>query len=1073
MNKFYKDFLKSNGIIAMVFSFLLFSFTAFGQNAVHGVVKNSQGEFLQGVSVSIKNSSAGTSTDEQGKYTLNAPNLQGRLRFTFTGFKTNEVAIAGRTSVDIMLETDVSKLDEVVVIGYGKQSRELITTSVAKLDTKVLENVPYANATSALQGTIPGLRVQSTSGQPGAAPRVILRGGTSINNPDGATPLYIIDGITRTNMNDISADDIESLQVLKDAAATSIYGSRGSNGVIIVSTKSGKAGRTRISYSYDVTSSNIGKTIEYANAKDYLEQSRLSIVATAKKDPSKLARLTLASATGTGNDLTKNTGYTTMYLTPANQYKLNEGWQSIPDPVDPTRILIFKETNYQDLIYRNAISNNHYLSASGGTEKATFNIGAGYLTSEGIAIATNYRRITLNFNSTLQVTKNLDVTGRLLYSNNKNQAVASLANTFFRVASTPGTTKFQFEDGTMAPGQNFSIGNPYYHFIGPFAPQGDNSLDNLTMAIASHWNILPGLTFDPQISLYKVTGDSYSFQPTSLRNGIGAPSTTRAASSSYSKLTQYEATGVLTYIKSFSRVHNLEAKAGGSYFGRENYSLSASGQGASTDLIPTLNASATPTNVGGSKSNLVIEGLFGRINYDFKAKYLISLNVRYDGSSNLGSENKFGFFPGISAGWNLHQENFWKMFPKDLITLKLRGSYGVNGNISGLTDFQPQGSYDVNNQYAGNAAVVGSIIPNPDLQWEESKTTDVGFDLGLFERRVHVLFDYYDKVTDNLLTTVSLPSSSGYVNTLTNLGSLGSKGMELELNVQALPGSSPLQWNLSFNAAHVKTQILKLPSNGIEYNRVGGVLLYDPNTKGYRYFGGLQEGGRIGDLFNYRQLGVYATDEEAVKAPLDVLVPIDIGNPANGRKKYGGDVNFQDTDGNGTIDSRDQVFMGNIYPTWTGGFSNYLTYKNIGLLARFDFTTGHTIYNYPRVFADGQLQGDALPTQEFLDNSWKKQGDITNTPRYLWQNQQQNTGRSSMYYEKGDFLCLREITLSYSVPADIFRRIKISNLRVNLTGNNLRYFTKFKGLNPEEGSAQDNGHYPIPRNFILGVNIAL
>jgi hypothetical protein len=232
------------------------------------------------------------------------------------------------------------------------------------------------------------------------------------------------------------------------------------------------------------------------------------------------------------------------------------------------------------------------------------------------------------------------------------------------------------------------------------------------------------------------------------------------------------------------------------------------------------------------------------------------------------------------------------------------------------------------------------------------------------------------------------------------------------------------------------------------------------------------EGSRIGDMYAYKQIGIYATDEEAAKAPVDMSVPVDQVVPANGRKKYGGDVNFADLDGNGIIDGRDQVYMGNIFPTWTGGFANYFTYKGLNIAIRTDFTVGHTIYNYAKVVADGQLQGDLMPTKDYIDKSWKKQGDITNTPRYLWQNSQGNITRNSIYYEKGDFLALREVTIGYNLPAALLRKINVSNVRANVTGSNLHYFTNYSGVNPEDGGS-DNGRYPNPRSVTLSLNISL
>lgn len=1055
---------KCNLLITAAFSFFVV-LDAFAQTQITGKVTTGEGQPLPGVSVLVKGFLTGASTGEDGTYTIEIPKGGTVLEFRLIGFRTSEITIGDRTTIDVTLGEDASKLEEVVVVGYGKQSRELLTTAVAKLDNEVLENIPYNNAASALQGTIPGLRVQTTSGMPGNAPRVILRGGTSINSPNSASPLYIIDGIIRSNMNEIFADDIESVQVLKDAASTAIYGARGSNGVVIVTTKSGKPGKSRIQYSFGLTSSEPTRLIEYASARDYIHYSRLSAVATAVKTPSVANRNNQAVAYGTGNDLTKNTAYTTMYLSPENQHKLNEGWESMPDPLDPSKTIIFKDTNFQDLIFRNALSQKHYLSASGGSEKASFYAGAGYISSQGIAIETDYTRFGINFAGSVKVSKKLDLTGKVLYARKKSNDVAlSIANTFYRAASLPGSTKYAFEDGSLAPGLNRSLGNPDYHLRGSFAPVGEDNYDNTNIVLDARWSILPGLYLEPRLSMYAARADGFNFTPAYL-NGVSSFVTTRNANASYSKTTQYNGDAVLTYLKSLG-MHNMEVKVGFSHNYRENYSQSSSGRGAATDNIPTLNASSEATDVNGSKSIQVLQGVFSRINYDYNGKYLLTLNMRYDGVSNLGSANRFGFFPGISAGWNLHKEKFWDIFPQDLLELKLRGSYGVNGNISGLGDFEAQGLYSVDNRYGNEPAIQATVIPNENLRWEESKTLDVGFDAGLFNRRLSILFDYYNRRTDNLLTNVQLPASSGYSSVLTNFGSLQNKGFEFGVGAQLLPSGSGLEWSVSVNAAKVKTKILKLPDNGIENNRQGGVLIWDPSINDYAWKGGLQEGGRIGDYYSVLQTGVYTTDEEAANAPEDMFMSL------ADKTKYGGDAIFADLDGDGMVDDRDKVYLGNPYPTWTGGFTNTLRYKGLSLTARLDFATGHTIFNYARAFADGQLQGDALPTKTYFERMWKKPGDITNTPRYIWHNQQSNISKSSVYYEKGDYLALREITLSYKLPASVLGRVGLSNVRFHVTGNNLHYFTSYQGPVPEEGG-RDNGHYPIPRNLIFGVNVEL
>jgi TonB-linked SusC/RagA family outer membrane protein len=1060
------------GVILLLFFQLIFYF-ADAQTTVKGTVTNMNGEALAGTTVKLKGTTIGVSTNDAGHYSLNVSDRQGTLVFSFIGYESKEMEIGGRTEVDVVLalENTVGTLSDVVVVGYGKQSRGVVTTAITKLDDKVLENIPYANVASAMQGTLSGVRVQSTSGQPGAAPRVIIRGGTSINNPNGASPLYIVDGITRTQINDLSSEDIESLQVLKDAASTAIYGARGSNGVVIITTKSGKAGKTLVSYSYDHTISKVGKMYNLVNAKEYLELNRSGIVNRATKFGDDRARLILPMGYGTGNDLTNSTAFTTQYLTPDNEYKLQEGWQSMPDPADPSKTIIFQDNDFQALTYQTGISNNHNVTISGGTDKATFHTGIGYMDDQGTVITTGYNRLSFDLNGELKVQDNLSFLGRVLYSSsNQKNSSFNTATTFYRSAGLAPTGKVYFEDGTLAPGTNSGIGNPLYQ-MSTLVDKGTS--ENLTIALGAHWDILPGLSFDPQISMYNITNDGYTFQP-GYWNGPVSYVTSRNANGNTYRWRQYQADAVFSYTKSIQSSHNIDAKAGFSYYSRKVSSLSASGRGASTDLIPTLNAAGEATAVTSSISDQVIAGYFGNVNYNYKLKYLLSVNARYDGASNLGANYKWGFFPGVSVGWNLHKEEFWRSIPTEFSSFKIRGSYGVNGNISGLSDFQSEGAYGVGAMYNGNAAIQNTILPNSDLKWEQSKTFDIGADIGLFNDRVSVLFDYFNRHTENLITSLSLPRSTGFGSILTNLGSLENKGVELEISARILPSASEFQWEASFNASKIKNKILTLPDNGTPNNRVGGDYVWDPTLKDYAWKGGLQEGGTIGDMYTLKQTGIYATDADAAKGPVYTYI---VGAD---KTQFGGDTQWLDSDGNGVIDSKDQVYMGNIYPTWTGGFSNSFTYKNIGLYVRLDYTTGHTIFNYGKLFLDMNGYSDGTFTQEKYDQSWKQPGDIAKVSRYYWGGErvQRNnflgvTDRgNSMFYQRGDFLCVREVTLSYNLPAQLLRKIKISNLRFNITGNNLHYFTKYEGLNPEDGG-KDDGRYPLPRNIIFSANISL
>ncbi|RYY26597.1 MAG: SusC/RagA family TonB-linked outer membrane protein, partial [Sphingobacteriaceae bacterium] len=628
-------------------------------------------------------------------------------------------------------------------------------------------------------------------------------------------------------------------------------------------------------------------------------------------------------------------------------------------------------------------------------------------------------------------------------------------------------------------------GNPAYHL-----PNQNNLFGNETTnySAGGSWKIIKGLSFDPQIALYRVNQSQRTFQP-SYQNGPGAAAlvTTRIASNATIRTDQYQADAILTYTTAFGD-HHLEAKTGLSYFTRTLNTFTATGQGASTDLIPTLNASSTFSGVSNIITTIRLPGYIGRINYDYNQKYLLTLNARYDGSSTFGANNRFGLFPGVSAGWVLNKEKFWDALPQNLLTAKFRGSYGVNGNISGLSDYYAQGDYGISTlstqqRYNGNTGILLNVVPNANLKWERSKMLDLGADLGVFSNRLTVIFDYYRKVTSDLLTTYNPPQSSGIAPVLTNFGSLENKGLELELGLDVLPTSSKVGWRININGAWNTHKVLTLPPSGVAGNRVGGLQIYDQASQSYIFVpanNGLIEGQQIGNWYGFKAIGVYQTDADAAKAPVDNVI-------GAVKTKHAGDIIWQDSDGNGIIDTRDKVYLGNPFPKYTGGFANTLSYKNFNLYTRVDFSAGFTVFNYARAFLDGNYGGEVAPTQGYLTNSWKQAGDNTGIPKYNPSDASsaQNilrgnavTGVSSQYVEKGDYLAIRELTLSYTIPAAFLKKLKMSALRFSVTGNNLYYFTGYKGPNPEDGGFTtspslkgDFGRYPVTRNFIFGANV--
>ncbi|MGL5111332.1 MAG: SusC/RagA family TonB-linked outer membrane protein [Flavobacterium sp.] len=1083
------------------------------EKKIKGKVVNEKGEPLPGVNILAKGTKISTQTDFDGSFIFSVPDNVTELVVTYIGLQDQMVRIEGEEPLLVVLKEIGQQMNEVIVVGYGSQNRRSVTTSVSKLDKKVLENIPYSNVTQALQGNVSGVIVRTASGQPGKASNILVRGGTSIDNPAGATPLYIVDGVIRLQIDDINPADIASLQVLKDAASTSIYGARGSNGVIIITTSIGKPGKTKISYGYSTQFSQVAKKYDFLGGEDFIRLSRLGVKNAAdilggSRPNARDNQLGGATPYGTGNNLTTGTPFASLLkssLTPDAVATLQaKGWQEMVDPLNNANIIMYKSTNWNDVLFQNAITQNHNLNFSGGNDQALFDLSLGYLKGDGVTIFTGYERFTSKLNASFKLADNFTIDGKMLYARSNNNQVVSNSVVFNRYLGNAPTTKYLLEDGTLAPGQNNINGNPLYQ-MGKV--KGINENEKLQLSVDGDLRITKDLNFVPSMSLYSENNSGNVFQQAFL-SGTGVLDNSRNASQFNNRFFQTQFEGVFTYKKELEAIGNFEAKLGGSNYNREIKAFNAAGKGSASDITETLDSSPIPVSVFANNSKLIINGVFGRLNYDYKGKYLFTGSFRYDGASSLGPDNKFGFFPGVSVGWNAHEEGFWQHIPQMVSSLKLRGSYGVNGNLGTLGDFQAGGLYSgstngLANNYNGQAAIVNSQIANPGLKWEQSKTNNIGFDLGIHQDKIRLIGDFYNKLTTNLLTNLTLPSNSGFSTVLTNLGALRSKGFEMEL-MASIYNDEELKINAGFIISHNVNTIEKLPFNGNLNNRIGGTQVWDAGSNAYVYVGGLQEGQKIGDFYAHKQLSILPTQAAAdaynasYKDTYVSKTAATGGNP-NGIK-LPGDAIFEDADGNKIIDSKDRRFMGNMFPKYVGGFNFDVSYKGFSLAVRTDYSLGATIYNEARARFVGQFQGNYGLLAESLQ-SWQKEGDITNVPRYRWADQtnQNNLFRSeaggaaynsnmfqgnSRYYESGDFLCLREVTFGFTVPSSFLQKIRLSSARLYVTGSNLFYFTNYSGLSPEVqgidggsslglNSAGASGTYPVPRNIIFGINISL
>lgn len=1067
----------------MTLVLVLMPFSAFAQLiTVKGTVVDSQNEPVIGAAIAIMGTPRGTVTNLDGEYVLNDVDPNATLRFSYTGMNTLEIKVNGRTVIDVVMEDNTTILDEVVIIGYSVQNRAQMTTSVSKLDTKVLESTPRSNPATALQGMIPGLKVTQNTGQPGKTPSMVLRGGTSFDGK--GSPLVLIDGVPGS-FYALNSDDIESMEVMKDAASTAIYGARAANGVILVTTKKGKVGHSSITFRSKLTSNTRPvDPMQYLGAEDYVKFNRMAVANTqmVRNDPNYLNAFKVGSnGAATGNNAT-NSIYTTMYLTDQNRYLLGHpGWMAIKDPLDPTKEIIFQSNDLSDLFYQESYAQDYSLSFDGGNDKSTYYLGLGFLDDKGLAIGSGFKRYSGTFNGSYKITDKLKVSSGIIYAHSSmDKPYTSIYNLFQRSAGmAPTTRKFITNpDGSDSdeyhPGTNLSFGNPlYYH--DKF--ERSNLEQRLTATASLDFYATDKLTFTLRGSHFTMNNSNESFNRAYL-NG-GSLNTERVAGVSHDRTVRNQLTALANYRDTFKDKHNLHALLGAEYFHDKGFSMNASTRLSPTDLIPTMNMGAEAKGKPSSFfTEYAINSIFGQVNYDYDYRYLLGLTFRYDGTSRLGN-NKYGFFPGFSLGWNVHNESFLK--ESDLIKyvsrLKPRLSYGVNGNIDVLDNFGVFGKYSPTNVYNSETGYANTLLPTLDLKWERSTTLNFGLDLGLFNNRITIIADYFIRDVMDKLADQTLPIWTGFSGIKTNNGTLQNRGIEFQLNAEAIK-TKDWNWNLGLNLTSVKTYAKKLPENGIEKNRQGGTEIWKPGSTNETIFvGGLQEGERIGfDLITaYVFDGVYQTQAE-----LDAHKDRRVDFAFNPNKRFLGDSRWKDINGDGIIDSRDRVIIGRATPTLVGGFTSDLSYKGFALFVKTDFAVGHYLINGRRVKGLAQTQGNQNGPLEIRD-SWTPENPTSNIPRYDLVDPQNNhkaagsdqgdmTNGSSRNIEKGDYLALREVTLSYTLNKHLFNGF-LKNARLYLTGSNLHYFTKYSGSIPEENVGSDTGRYPLPKTFTLGVNL--
>ena len=1083
----------------------------YAQNTiVSGTVRDETGKPMEFVSVLVKGSDIGMSTPADGSFSLSLPNPSATLVFSFVGYKTLEFA-ATTAPVQVRMELE-GNLEEVVVVGYGKQSRRTLSGSVSTVDDNALKSAPRTNVGTVLQGTVTGLRVQQNTGQPGASPTISFRGGTNFNG--SGSPLIVLDGVIVPSLYGINMADVESIDLLKDAASTAIYGARASNGVVLISTKKGKKGRTQVNYTYKNATNYLRRSpIDYMSARDYILWNRRGIG--SRYELGKVGRD--GDTTSTKNQLTgawgwavnsgwtaPNGRYSTQLVSNSNRQLLNNSaWSLLVDknPFNPNKIdsILYRsvgQEELEDLILQQSKLEDHYINFSGANDMGNFALGLGALQDVGMVVGSSLKRLSFNFNGGLNVNKNLKVnlnaagysdksTPSYLTADASGGLGGGLIQRFVGVAPTVRLS--HDVTGEILPGvDGGTLGNPEYlqdKFI------NRNEEQRFSGGINLEYSILPSLKFLASGSGFMRYTSAESFTKLFQNGTGGAINSTRASAFANQRTYQYTYNGFLQYDKVFDK-HALTVLGGGEFYDFRVYDYSASANGAATDFITYLNAASTAVGVPSSSFSSWnrLASAIGRINYDFDSRLLLTANFRYDGTSKL-TEDRYGIFPGLSLGWNLHRENFFTQsgLSKYIRTLKPRISWGENGSLDPLGDFATTAVYGNVGTYAGNPGFASGALYNTALKWERANTLNFGLDLGLFDNRITIIADYFIRNVYDKIAGLSIPAWTGYSSFTTNLGQLQNKGIELELKTQLVRPSQAngLSIEVAANFFHVKNFVVELPDNGLERNRQSTIRVWDPGQNKIVQVSGLQEGLRVGldEIWAPSYDGIYTTqgDLDARASFFNSFLP-----SPNKRAKILGDARWTDVDKNDTLDFRDFSLVGRTTPTIQGGFNGNISWKGFSLYAQFDYALGFVILNQSYLRGMSQVQGSQNGPVD-VTNTWHPDNPTGTLPRYYWANYGRNyftdagggTSQSNPapgnFYQKGDYVAVREITLSYELPSSFLEKTlknRIRGLRVYASGSNLAYLSRYKGTFPEVGG-NDVGRFPLPRVATLGVNLSL
>ena len=995
--------------------------------SISGTILDQGGEPVIGANVLERGTNNGIITDIDGKFSL-AISANATLQISYIGFITKNIAVGNQAVLQIILEEDSRSIDEVIVIGYGSVRKSDLTGAVASVKTSEIQQTPIVSIDQGLVGRASGVQVTQTSGMPGATASIRVRGSSSLQG--GNEPLYVIDGFpvysgsgfgntggntSLSGLSTVNPSDIESIEILKDAAATAIYGARAANGVVLITTKSGKKGVDNITFETNFGFSSVTKKIDVMDAQEY-------------------AKLV-------------NEAYTNDGLTP---YYSPEALAEIAR--------IGKGTDWHDEVFRAGISQNYQLSFTGGDEKTQYALSGNYFQQDGIIISSDFERYSLRLNLDRHITKNFTVGTHLSASHTINNSVAT--ETGGEGGVVGGVQRMNpilpvYTDEVA--GIYTQVNTPGILIPNPFATAKEQKFNNtasrLLGDIYMQWEIIKDLTLKVSAGTDVMYHKANRYTPSTIYQANGQA----RAEIRVNKTINWLNENTLTWNTQIGEDHSFNILGGFTLQQNNTEHVLASSSNYVNDVMQynNLGAGSVYNAPASNAPEWSLLSYLARVNYSMKSRYLFSANARIDGSSRFGTNNKYGFFPSASAGWRVSEESFMESAKDFIPNLKLRASYGFTGNTE-IGAYGSLATLGSNSWILGNQLVTGffpNIIPNPDLKWEKTGQFDVGVDIGLVNNRLRFTADYYRKETTDLLYSVAITGVSGYQTMLKNIGSMENKGFELSIESDNLTGA--FLWNTMFNISFNKNKVLEL--GGESYKDVGE----DDGHLKTGSFRRLIIGKPAGVFYGYRFDGIFQNEEECAKQTASAS-PIGVG-----LRRY------KDLNGDGVVEaSQDREILGDANPDFFGGMSNTFAYKGVELNVFLQYSYGNKIYNYNAMELETPTGGTNV-YRELLDR-W-----TPTNPSAIYPKATTNRSIlvSDRFLEDGSYLKLKTLSLSYNFQNINFKHIK--GVRLYFTGQNLLTWTKYRGYDPEVSyrgastlqAGEDFGGYPQSRTYMFGIKL--